>query len=76
MVLWWQRADTHEFLGADLDHLNAGLVMEVGNDFRWSWRSLGQKAGFGLQPFADDPGALLTVVRPRLQEDVVDNVIA
>jgi hypothetical protein len=29
-----------------------------------------------VQPFADDLGALLTAVRPRLREDVVDNVIA
>jgi hypothetical protein len=33
MVLWWHRADTHEFLGADHDDWNAGLVMEVRNDF-------------------------------------------
>ena len=29
-----------------------------------------------LQPFADDPDALLTVARPGLRKDVVDNVIA
>jgi hypothetical protein len=29
-----------------------------------------------LQPFADDPCTLLTVARPGLREDVVDNVIA
>ena len=33
MVLWWQRADTHEFLGADLDDRNAEVVMEMRNDF-------------------------------------------
>jgi len=32
MVLWWQRADTHECLGADLDDRDAGLVVEVRND--------------------------------------------
>jgi hypothetical protein len=33
MVLWWQRADTHEFLGADLDDRNAEVVVEMRNDF-------------------------------------------
>ena len=33
MVLWRQRTDAHEFLGADLDDRNAGLVMEVRNDY-------------------------------------------
>jgi hypothetical protein len=32
MVMWWQRAHTHEFLGADLDDRNAGIVMEMRND--------------------------------------------
>ena len=38
MVLWWQRTYAHEFLGADLDDRNAGVVMEMRNDFvgsRW-----------------------------------------
>jgi hypothetical protein len=33
MVLWRQRTDAHEFLGADLDERNAGLVVEMRNDF-------------------------------------------
>ena len=33
MILWWQRADTHECLGADLDDRHAGFVMEVRNDY-------------------------------------------
>ena len=76
MVLWRQRTYAHECLGADLDDRHAGLVVEMRNDLRLSRRSLGKKTGFGLQPFADDPGTLLTVARPSLREDVVDHVIA
>ena len=32
MVLWRQRTYAHEFLGADHDDRNAGLVMEMRND--------------------------------------------
>ena len=32
--------------------------------------------GFGLQPFADIPGAALTIGRPVLREAVVDHVVA
>ena len=41
----------------------------------WSDAS-GKKARLSLQPFADDPGALLAVARPRLREDVVGHVVA
>ena len=33
MVLWWQPTHAHEFLGADLDDLNAYVVVEVRNYF-------------------------------------------
>jgi hypothetical protein len=33
MILWWQRTHAHEFLGADLDDLNAQVVVEMRNDF-------------------------------------------
>lgn len=33
MILGWQRADTHELLGADLDDRYPGLVVEMRNDF-------------------------------------------
>jgi len=33
VVLWWQRTHAHEFLGADLDELNAQVVMEMRNNF-------------------------------------------
>ena len=32
MVERRQRADAHEFAGADLDHWHAEVVVEVGND--------------------------------------------
>ena len=33
VVLRWQRTHAHEFLSADLDDLNAKVVMEMRNDF-------------------------------------------
>jgi len=33
MVLWRQRTYAHEILGTDLDDRNAGLVVEMRNDF-------------------------------------------
>jgi hypothetical protein len=33
MILWWQRTHAHKFLGADLDDLNAEVVVEMRNNF-------------------------------------------
>ena len=32
MIVGWRRAHAHEFLGADLDHRHARIVVEMGND--------------------------------------------
>ena len=32
MIEWRRRPDAHEFSGADLDHWDARIVVEVGND--------------------------------------------
>jgi hypothetical protein len=48
----------------------AFLAFGIGS--RWS----GQITRFGLQPLADDGGALLAILRPCRRKAVIDHVIA
>ena len=38
-------------------------------------KALGQKAWLNLQPFADDMGSPLAVVRPALRKAIVDHFV-